>query len=207
MPYTTAQAPVAFSGYTSIAGSGNTQIFPVSANGVTQGLTAGNLYLVLPQSNVMNGRKFTVKAGGWVKAHGATQVIAFGLQCFPWNTTVSGAVAASGTNTFTPVNSGQLTAGTFYDFQITQDFFGEVNADTLTCFAPTVYVAGSPVTIVTTASPITVSYASASQTEPITGINTTTDYPLASFAATFANNTSDTVETLALTQFSCELSN
>ena len=47
MPYTTAQAPVAFSGYTSIAGSGNTQIIPVSANGVTQGLTAGNLYLDL----------------------------------------------------------------------------------------------------------------------------------------------------------------
>ena len=149
----------------------------------------------------------TARNPNWVKAHGATQVIAFGLQCFPWNTTVAGARTASGTNTFTPVNSGQLTAGTFYDFQITQDFFGESNANTLTCVAPTVYVAGSAVSIVTTASPITVAYAIASQTEPITGINSTTDYPLASFVVTFANNTSDTVETLALTQFSCELSN
>lgn len=207
MAFTFSQAPVAFSAYTSVAGSGNTQIFPVSANGVTQGVPAGNLYLNVGPSNNLNGRKFKINAGGWVKAHGATQVIAFGLQCFPWNTSVAGGIATSGTATFTPVNSGQLTAGTFYDFQISQEFFGEVNADTLTCFAPTVYVAGSQVTIVTPATPITVSYAIASQTEPITGVNTTTDYPLASFAVTFANNTSDTVETLALTQFSCELSN
>ena len=127
-----------------------------------------------------------------------------GLQIYPWNTTVSGARTASGTSTFTPVNSGTLTAGTFYDFVITQQFFGEANADTLTCFAPVVYVAGSPVTIVTTASPVTVAFASASQTEPINGVNNTTDYPLASFTCTIANNVSDTVETMQLTQFSVE---
>src|ERR1700690_878789 len=120
MAFTFSQAPVAFSSYTSIAGSGNTQIIPVSANGVTQGLTAGNLYMNAGPSNNLNGRKFKVNAGGWVKAHGATQVIAFGLQCFPWNTTVAGAIATSGTATFTPVNSGQLTAGTTYDFYISQ---------------------------------------------------------------------------------------
>lgn len=205
MAFVFGQAPVAFSSYTSIAGSGNTQIIPVNATGVAQGLTAGNLYMNVGPSNNVNGRKFTVNAGGWVKAHGATQVIAFGLQIFPWNTTVAGAIATSGTNTFTPVNSGQLTAGTTYDFQITQTFFGEANANTLTCFAPTVYVGGTQVSIATVASAVTVSYAVASQTEPITGINTTFDYPLASFAVTFANNTSDTVETLALTQFNCEL--
>jgi hypothetical protein len=198
------QAKVLFSAMTSAAGTA-AQPWQVSANGVTQGETAGNFYLNSQPSNNLNGRKFNVTYGGWVKAHGATQTIAFGLVLYPWNTSVAGAIAASGTNTYTAVASGSLTAGTFYDFVVSQDFFGEANANTLTCFAPTVYVAGSPVTIVTTASPITVAFASASQTEPITGVNATTDYPLASFNPTFTNSVSDTTETMQLTQFALQL--
>ena len=198
------QAKVLFSPTTSVAGTA-AQPWQVSANGVTQGETAGNFYLNSQPSNNLNGRRFNITYGGWVKAHGATQTIAFGLVLYPWNTSVAGGIAASGTNTYTAVASGTLVAGTFYDFVVSQDFYGEINANTLTCFAPTVYVAGSPVTIVTTASPITVAFALPTQTEPINGINNTTDYPLASFNPTFTNSVSDTTETLQLTQFALSL--
>jgi hypothetical protein len=131
-----------------------------------------------------------------------------GLQIFPWNTTVAGGRTASGTNTFTPLSSISLTAGTFYDFYVKQEFFGESNANTLTFFAPTVYVAGSQVTIASSSSltgGVTVAFASASQTEPITGINLTTDYPLASFVPTIQNGVSDTTETMQLTSFSLQV--
>jgi hypothetical protein len=198
------QAPVAFSLMTSASGT-SAQVLQVSSTGVTAGIAAGNFYLDSASSNLLNGRRFQVSAGGWVKAHGATQTFAPGLQILPWNTTVAGARTASGTATFTPVASGTLTAGTFYDFSVTQEFFGEANANTLTCFAPAVYVAGTQVTISSVASAQTVAFASASQTEPITGINNTTDYPLASFVFSFTNSVSDTVETLQLTQFSLQV--
>jgi hypothetical protein len=198
------QAKVLFSAMTAASGTAQ-QLWQVSANGVTQGETAGNFYLNAEPSNNLNGRKFNITYAGWVKAHGATQTVAFGMQLFPWNTSVSGGIALTGSNTFTAVASGTLVAGTFYDFVVSQDFYGEGNANTLTCFAPTVYVAGSPVTIVTTASAITVAFATASQTEPITGINNTTDYPLCSFCPTFLNSVSDTTETMQLTQFALSL--
>lgn len=200
MAIETGMAPVAFSAYTSVAGTA-AQTIQVSAAGVSAGLTAGNFYLDSPSSNLLNGQRFTITVVGWVKAHGATQTFAPGFQIYPWNTSVAGARTASGTATFTPVASGTLVAGTFYNFAITQSFFGDASAQTLTCQAPTVYVAGSPVTIVTTASAVTVAYSSESQTEPITGINNSTNYPLASFTVTFANSVSDTVETLQLTDF------
>ena len=204
MAQVVAQAPVAYCS-TAVATGTASQLFQVSSTGVTAGLTAGNLYLQSPPSNTLNGRLFEVSAGGWIKAHGATQKMGFGFQCFPWNTTAAGAIAASGTETFTMVPSGTLTAGTYYDFFISQKFFGEANANTLTCFAPTVYVAGTVVTIASVASAITVAYASASQTEPITGENTTYDYPLASFGVEFYNTVSDTTETAQLTTFNLQL--
>ena len=203
MSFVGSAAPVAFSNMTSASGTSE-QLWQVSATGVTQGLTAGNFYLDSPASNLLNGRKFSVTIGGWVKAHGATQTIKFGVQIVPWNTTVSGARTATGTDTWTTVASGTLIAGTTYDFLMTQDFFGEANADTLTCLAPTVYVGGSVVTIVTTASAQTVAFASASQVEPGNGLNevTSQNYPLCSFVPTFLNSVSDTTQTLALTQAS-----
>jgi hypothetical protein len=99
------------------------------------------------------------------------------------------------------VPSATLTAGTYYDFAIQQKFMGDANANTLTCFAPTVYFGGTVVTISTVASAITVAYASASQTEPITGINVSYNYPLASFGVEFYNTVSDTAETAQLTNF------
>lgn len=199
-----AAAPVAFSNTTAATGTA-TQLFQVSANGVTQGLTAGNFYLDSPPSNTLNGAQFTITAVGVVKAHGATQKIGIGFQAFPWNTTVSGGRTATGTETFTLVPSGTLTAGTFYNFMVKQSFFGDVSTNLLTCQAPTVYFAGSVVTISTTASAITVAYASESQTEPITGINNSTNYPLVSFGVEFYNTVSDTTETMFLTDFNLEL--
>ena len=193
-----------YSAMTSASGT-TAQLWQVSSTGTSAGVAAGNLNLVAGPSNNVNGRRFEVSYGGWVKAHGATQEIAFGLQIFPFNTTVSGGPTVSGTNAFTAVNSGVLTAGTFYDFIVNQQFFGEANANTLTCFAPTVYVGGTQVTIASVAAAITVAFASSSQTEPITGINSTTDYPLANFTPTFANTVSDTTETLQLTTFNLQL--
>jgi hypothetical protein len=199
------QAPVAFSAMTSGSGT-SAQVWQVSSTGTSAGVTAGNLYLDSASSNLLNGRRFQVSVGGWVKAHGATQTFAPGLQIFPWNTTVAGGRTASGTATYTSQASGTLTAGTFYDFVIMQEFFGEANANTLICLPASVYVnSGTAIASTTAASPITVSFASASQTEPITGINATTDYPLASFAVTFANSVSDTVETMQLTSFSLQV--
>jgi hypothetical protein len=204
MAYVTNEAAVLYSTTTSVSGT-SAQLFQVNAAGVSAGVAAGNFYLTAGPSNILNGRKFTVTAGGWVKAHGATQTFAPGLQIFPWNTSVAGGPAVSGTVTFTPVASGTLVAGTYYDFIVTQDFFGDANANTLTCFAPSVYVAGSVVSISSTASAITVSFQSASQTEPITGINNTTDYPLGYFGVSFANTVSDTTETAQLTTFNVSL--
>jgi hypothetical protein len=205
MAYVTNEAAVLYSTTTAVAGTG-AQLFQVNAAGVSAGTAAGNLYLTAGPSNILSGRRFNISAGGWVKAHGATQTFAPGLQIFPWNTSVAGGQTVAGTATFTPVASGTLIAGTYYDFLVSQDFFGDVNANTLTCFAPTVYVAGSAVTIVTTSTPITVSFQSSSQTEPITGINNTTDYPLANFAVSFANSVSDATETAQLTTFINQLS-
>lgn len=204
MSFVGSQAPVAYSLMTSGSGTSE-QLWQVSSTGTSAGVAAGNFYLDSPASNLINGRKFNVTYGGWVKAHGASQNIKFGLQIFPWNTSVAGARTASGTDTFTTVTSAQMIAGTYYDFLVSQDFFGEVNADTLTCTLPTVYVAGSQVTIVTPASAQTVAFASASQAEPGNGLNevASTNYPLASFVPTFVNAVSDTTMTLQLT--TCEV--
>lgn len=204
MAVTVAQAPIAFcAGLTSVAGTSQ-QIFQVSTAGVTAGLTAGNLYLNSPSSNTLNGKRFSVVAAGWVKAHGATQTIAPEIQIFPWNTSVAGAKTVSGTATFTAVASAALTAGTYYNFLIKQDFVGSDTQDTLTGFPAIVYV-GTAAVSVTVGSSVTVDFSTASQTEPITGINASTNYPLASFAVSFANSVSDTTETALLTDFHLEL--
>jgi hypothetical protein len=198
------QAPVAFSLMTSATGT-SAQLWQVSANGVTQGLTAGNFNLSSGPSNNLNGRRFNITVAGWVKAHGASNTFAPGLQIFPYNTTVAGGPTVSGTATYTTVASGQLIAGTVYNFIVSQDFFGDVTANTLTCFAPAVYVGGTQVTIAAVAAAQTVAFNVASQTEPITGINTTTNFPLANFCPTFTNTVSDTTQTQQLTQFGLTL--
>lgn len=196
-----ANAPVQYSGpMTSASGTG-TQIIALTTAGVNAGYgLAGNFYLDSPSSNLLNGIPFRVKAAGWIKAHGATQTVAVGLQVFPWNTSVAGARTASGTATFTPVASGSLTAGTYYDFYIQQEFVADANANTLTCLAPTVYAAGSSVSISSVASAQTVAFASSFSS----GTSNTVDYPLASFVVSFANSVSDTTQTLQLTQFIIE---
>jgi len=198
MAFTQNQAPVLYSLMTSASGT-SAQLWQVSSTGTTAGLAAGNFNLVSGPSNNLNGRVFEITIAGWVKAHGASQTFAPGIQIFPINTTVAGGPTVSGTATFTTVASGQLIAGTYYDFVIQQKFYGEANANTLTCFAPSVYVGGTQVTIASVAAAQTVAFNTASQTEPITGVNSTTDYPLAYFVPTFANTVSDTTQTQQLT--------
>ena len=118
------QAPVLYSAQTSVTGTGSANLWQVSATGVTAGLAAGNFNLVAGPSNNLNGRRFNITYGGWVKAHGASQTIAPGLQIFPYNTTVAGGPTASGTATFTTVASGQLIAGTFLQMKRANAFFG-----------------------------------------------------------------------------------
>jgi len=204
MAIVVAQAPVAFAATLTTVTGTSQQIFQVSTAGVTAGLTAGNLYLDSPSSNLLNGRRFRVTAGGWILAHGATQTVAPELQIFPWNTSVAGAKTASGTATITAGASGALTSGTYYNFLISQEFLGTATQDTVTCFPATVYV-GTAAISVTVGASVTVDFSTASQTMPITGINSSTDYPLASFAVSFANSVADTVETAALTTFVLEV--
>jgi hypothetical protein len=194
------QAPVAFSSYTTLAGT-TAQKIQYNAAGVAAGF-AGNLYLTTPPSNLLNGTRFKIIVSGYVVAHGASQTVAPGLLLHPY--TAAGAAPATndaGTATFTPVGSGTLTAATVYDFTITQEFFGTSNSGKLTCFAPQVYMNGVPITIVTTTGLQSVTFASDIQTSPITGINTTYNNPLASFSVSLTNSVSDTVETAALTEF------
>lgn len=206
MAVVVAQAPVAFSAYTSIAGTAE-QIIPVSSSGVTAGLTAGNFYLDGPPSNVLNGKVFTVKLAGWVKAHGASQTLKVGLLWNAW--TAAGARSATVVDTFTLTNaSTTLIAGTFYDFLLVQQFYGEANTNALSSIAPSVYnISGSPVVSGTSASPLAVTFNSASQAEPGNGLNevASQNFPLVSFAASITNSVSDTIETCQLTQFQIEL--
>ena len=97
-----------------------------------------------------------------------------------------------------------MTAGTTYNFSLEQRFYGDVTSGTLNAFQPVVSVASANISTASSMSPLTASYASASQTEPITGINNTTDYPLASFVVSFANSVADTTETAQLTSFVLE---
>jgi hypothetical protein len=194
-----AQAPVQFSSYTTLSGT-SVQIIPVNAAGVLAGLASGNFPLISPQSDLLNGERFKVNFGGWVKAHGTSQTFAVGLYCNPY--TSSTAPTGNGTLTSaTATASGTLTAGTFYDFVFSQEFFGDANANTLTCLTPSVYIAGATLSQAQLSTPIAVTFASASQTSPITGVNTTYDWPLANFYVGVTNSVSDTTETLQLTEF------
>ena len=98
------QAPVAFSAYTSIAGTSE-QIIPVSTSGVVAGLTAGNLYLPCPDGNKLNGRRFKINVGGWLKAHGTGQTV---LPCLLWQShdTAGKLSATAPADTFTASGAG-----------------------------------------------------------------------------------------------------
>ncbi len=141
---------------------------------------------------------------GWVKAHGASQTIKIGML---WSTWSNGSRSSTTADTFTLTNaSSTLVAGVYYDFSLVQQFYGESNMGALTAVAPAVYsMGGSSFTPGAVPSPLAVTFASASQTEPITGINNTADYPVVSFCPSITNSVSDTVETLQLTQFQLEL--
>ena len=73
---------------------------------------------ILRSSNLLNGRYFTVTVGGWVKAHGATQTVAPGLQIFHGIRRLLAAKTASWNGYVHSGGVGKLVAGTFYDFII-----------------------------------------------------------------------------------------
>jgi hypothetical protein len=193
------QAAVGFSGMTSASGTSE-QIWQMSSAGVTAGLASGNFYMDSPPANIINGVPFAVTVAGWVKAHGTSQTIKFGLMWQAWN---GSSRSGSPADAFTTVASGTLTAGTVYDFYVQQKFLGDANAQVLSPLGlPTVVVGGTAVTISAVTSPLTTfNFATASQTEPITGINASYNYPAVSFVPSFLNSVSDTTETLQLTTF------
>jgi hypothetical protein len=194
-----AQAPVQFSGpYTVLTGT-SVQYLPFTSAGVTAGYPSGNFTLITPEANLLNGTRFKVNFSGWYKSHGTSQTLALGLYCNPY--TSSTAPTGNGTlTTGTATASGTLTAGTYYDFSFQQEFFGEANANTLTCFAPTIYIAGVAVSQTANTTPITVTFTTAIQTEPITGINNLVNWPLAQFYVGITDGVSDTTATLQLTE-------
>lgn len=194
-----ADAPVAFSAYTAIAGT-SVQYLQVSSAGVTAGLRAGNFFLTAPQSPLLNGQRFKVNFSGWVKAHGSSQYLGVGLYLNPY--TSASQPTGNGTLTSaTATQSAALTAGTFYDFSFQQEMEGDSNAGTITFYAPTIFIAGVAVSQAANTTPLAVTFASSVQTSPITGINNSVNNPLADFYVAFTNTTSDTVETYQLTEF------
>lgn len=197
------QAPIAFGPYTSVAGTSE-QTITYNTAGNSAGFS-GNLYLDSPPANILNGKLFTVKLGGWIKAHGATQTVAVGLQWVAW---ANGARGTSLADTFTLTNkSAALTAGTFYDFVVAQQFFAESKTSQVIAFAPTVYWIGAALVVAgTVTAPLSATFSgSASQPEPGTGINEiANNSPVLSFAASITNSVSDTTETVQLTQFVLE---
>lgn len=203
-----ANAPVGFCNTLTSASGTSEQIFQVSTAGTTAGLPAGDFYLFAnvagafgPSSNLIVNSKFVVTVGGWIKAHGTSQTVKPGLL---WQTFTSGTstLASSPADTFTTVASGTLTAGTVYDFLIEQSFYLNVASATVSGALPLVMVAGAPVTITTLTAPLAVNnVATASQTEPITGVNNSLNYPCVAFTASITNSVSDTTETALITDF------
>jgi hypothetical protein len=206
-----ASAPVAFSAYTSIAGTSE-QIIPVSTSGVIAGLTAGNLYLECPDGNKLSGKRFKVSVGGWLKAHGTSQTVSLGLL---WQAyTALGAKTGSPADTFTVAASAVLSPSTFYDFVIEQEFFGDANLGKIVAYLPSVMIMGAAVAISSVTAPLTCPNlnASASWAEPSgqsTGYITPTvgmNLPVIAFCASITNNiASDLVETCALTEFTLSM--
>lgn len=200
-----AQAPVAFSNYTTLTGTAE-QITQVSAAGLAAGVNnavASNFYLDSPSANLLPGRS-KVTATGWIKAHGATQTVKIALMWQAW----SGASRISiPLDTFTVVASPTLLAGVFYDFNLEQTFYTEPNSGLLFAVLPSLSINGNAVSIVTGApsGPLPLpNLSSASQTSPVTGINTSYNYPAVSFCIGLVNSVSDTAETFALTSFTLE---
>lgn len=194
-----ATAPVSFSAYTTLSGT-SAQLIPVSSAGVTAGLRSGNFFLTAPESDLLNGGRFKVTFSGWVKAHGASQTVAIGLYINPY--TSASQPTGNGTLTsVTAVGSATLTQGTVYNFTFAQEFFGDATAGTITFLTPSIFIAGASVSQGANSTPLAVTFNSASQTNPITGINNTANWPLADFYVGITNSVSDTAETLQLTEF------
>jgi len=194
-----AQAPVSFSGpYTILTGTA-VQYLPFTAAGVTAGYPSGNFTLISPEANLLNGTRFKVQFGGWFKSHGTSQTLALGLYCNPY--TSATAPTGNGTlTTGTATASGTLTTATYYDFFFEQEMFGEANANTLTFAAPTIFTAGVAVSQTANTTPLAVTFTTANQTEPITGINNLVNWPLAQFYIGLTAGVSDTTATFQLTE-------
>ena len=202
-----AKAYEVFSAYTTLTGTSE-QIIPVNATGVAAGQTAGSLYLDGPSASKINGKRFKVNLGGWIKAHGTSQTVKLGLM---WQAWLGSARTGSPADTFTTVASGTFTAGTFYDFVVEQEFFGDVNLAAIVAYLPSVTITGAAVTttVVTAALACTnMDNALFNQPSPSTGYITPAvgyDYPAISFCASVLNSVSDTVETCAITEFTMSM--
>jgi hypothetical protein len=168
-----------------------TSVTGTSAQVITTYLTVGG--------QINNGRPFKVWAQGYVKAHGATQTINFGLQGQVGNSTFSGTSLILGTA------SGTLTAGTFYPFLIESTFFADNTSGIMSGYGSVADGVTPTYKILTkTANLLTgVTFGSAQ-------VGTNVTNPLASaqlaadclqFAVSFTNTVADTSEIVTITSF------
>ncbi len=202
MAITVSQAPVAFMGQATGAAT-TEQIINYNTAGVSAG-HSGVVYLDSPSANLLGGRFFTVKLGGTIVAHGATQTVKIGLVWYPW--VAGGTRSSTAADTFTLTSaSAALTSGTSYDFALQQTFYAATGASTVVAFAPSFYWIGAALVVAgTVTAPLATVYSVAPQTEPITGINNTVNFPCVSFAASITNSVADTTETFTVTEFLLE---
>lgn len=171
--------------YTSVAGT--------SAQPITSAvLTVG--------SAVYNGKPFEIVAQGYVKAHGATQTLAFGLQGQAYSTG-----AFSGTQLATGTASGTLTAGTYYPFFLRAQMFADNTSGILSGF----YTVADGVTPTLKAGTIVAAKLTGITfgSNAITGTTYATNplgaaqTPALQFALTITNSVSDTAEIFYITSF------
>jgi hypothetical protein len=180
--------PQVFSKYTSLAGSSE-QVIPG--------------FITSPQADQIVSNTFKVTASGTIVAHGATQTVKVALL---WAAISASGVIGVPVDTFTPVASGTLIAGTSYDFVIEQEFYaGSAAQGTIVPLGlPTVFVGGVAVNVTTglpspLACPNISSFVQAATNNGI--VVTENNLPPIAFALSIANSVSDTAETVQINQF------
>lgn len=188
--------------FSTAVGPTNAPVSVTSAAGTSAQVITGNILTVGGQ--VYNGKPFSVIAQGYVKAHGATQTFAFGLQGQKYSTG-----AFSGTQLGTGTASGSMTAGTVYPFYLKATFFADNVSGILSGF----YSVADGVTPTLKGGTVLanlltgVSFGSNNVGTNVTAPLASAQTPALQFALTFTNSVSDTTEVVSITSFYAENDN
>lgn len=186
--------------FATAVGPTNQPISFTSGSGTSaQVIKNGSSALVLTVGGqIFNGKPFQVVAQGYVKAHGSSQTIAFGLQGAAYSTS-----AFSGTQLGTGTASGTMTAGTVYPWYLAATLFADNTSGILSGF----YTVVDGVTP-TLKAPTVLANLLTGITFGSNNVGTNVTNPLASaqapalqFALTFTNSVSDTTEVVSVSSF------